>query len=209
METTPAPDSELFQSNDSSARCRIMQAAVDAFGRRGYAATSVLEIVEHAGVTKPVLYYHFGSKEGLMKAIMEQAAKAVSTVVERARLEHGTARHQVLRLCESLQELVRAHTSELRVVHAVYYFAPELLPTFDFRVFERLILGELERIIDAGIQSGELRPVPTKRAAVLVASVLGAFLDQELSHVEVARSDVDIAPVLDLTFDGLCPSPTA
>jgi TetR/AcrR family transcriptional regulator len=209
METIPALDSELFHSHDSSARCRIMQAAVDAFGRRGYAATSVREIVEHAGVTKPVLYYHFGSKEGLMKAIMEEAAKAVSAVVERARLESGTARHQVLRLCESLQELVRAHTSELRVVHAVYYFAPELLPTFDFRVFERLILGELERIIDAGIQSGELRPVPTKRAAVLVASVLGAFLDQELSHVEVARSEVDIAPVLDLTFDGLCPSPTA
>jgi AcrR family transcriptional regulator len=209
METTPAPDSELFHAHDSSARCRIMQAAVDAFGRRGYAATSVREIVEQAGVTKPVLYYHFGSKEGLMKAIMEQAAKAVSTAVERARLEGGTARTKVLRLCEALQELVRAHTSELRVVHAVYYFAPELLPTFDFRVFERLILDELERIIGTGIQSGELRPVPTRRAAVLVASVLGAFLDQELSHVEVARNEVDIAPVLDLAFDGLCPSPTA
>jgi len=209
MEPTPALDSELFHAHDSSARCRIMQAAVEAFGRRGYAATSVREIVEHAGVTKPVLYYHFGSKEGLMKAIMEQAAKAVSAVVERARLEGGTTRAKVFRLCESLQELVRAHTSELRVVHAVYYFAPELLPTFDFRVFERLILGELERIIDTGIQSGELRPVPTRHAAVLVAAVLGTFLDQELSHVELPRTELDLAPVLNLTFDGLCPCPTA
>jgi AcrR family transcriptional regulator len=186
-----------------------MQAAVDAFGRRGYAATSVREIVEHAGVTKPVLYYHFGSKEGLMKAIMDEAAKAVSAVVEHARLEGGTARARILRLCESLQELVRAHTSELRVVHAVYYFAPELLPKIDFRVFERLIVGELEEIVGAGIRTGELKPVCPRHAAVLVAAVLSAFLDEELIARDVPRTEVDLEPVLDLTFDGLCPSPTA
>lgn len=208
METTPAPSSELFSHHDT-ARCRIMQAAVEAFGRRGYAATSVREIVEHAGVTKPVLYYHFGSKEGLMKAIIDEAAKAVSAVVENARLQGGTARELATRLCAALLELVRAHTSELRVVHAVYYFAPELLPSFDFRVFERLILGELERIIDAGIRAGEFRAVPTRHVAVLVASVLGTFLDQELTPRDLAATDVDLLSVLNLTFDGLQPSPTA
>lgn len=208
METTPAPSSELFSHHDT-ARCRIMQAAVEAFGRRGYAATSVREIVEHAGVTKPVLYYHFGSKEGLMKAIIDEAAKAVSAVVENARLQGGTARELAIRLCAALLDLVRAHTSELRVVHAVYYFAPELLPSFDFRVFERLILGELERIVDAGIRAGELRAVPTRHVAVLVASVLSTFLDQELTPRDLAATDVDLLSVLNLTFDGLQPSPTA
>ena len=48
----------------------IARAAARLFARRGYDATSVREIVEAAGVTKPTLYYHFGSKEGLAQALL-------------------------------------------------------------------------------------------------------------------------------------------
>src|ERR1700709_507875 len=40
------------------------------FASRGYDATSVREIVEASGVTKPTLYYHFGSKQGLAEALL-------------------------------------------------------------------------------------------------------------------------------------------
>lgn len=48
----------------------IAQVASRLFASRGYDATSVREIVEAAGVTKPTLYYHFGSKEGLAQALL-------------------------------------------------------------------------------------------------------------------------------------------
>jgi AcrR family transcriptional regulator len=48
----------------------IATAAARLFATRGYDATSVREIVEAAGVTKPTLYYHFGSKEGLAQALI-------------------------------------------------------------------------------------------------------------------------------------------
>lgn len=190
---------------DHSARLRLMRSAVDIFGRKGYAAASVREIVETAGVTKPVLYYHFGSKEGLMMAIIQEAAKSVLGVVEEAAALGGTAREHVFRLFASMRKLVRAHTSELRVVHAVYYFAPELLPTFDYRVFERIILGDLERTIRSGIESGELRNVSPAHASIALGAILGAFLDQELIHRDVALKDADLFHVLTLVFDGLCP----
>ncbi len=50
---------------DSSVRQRLLRAASDLFAQKGYAATTVREIVAAVGVTKPVLYYYFGSKEGL------------------------------------------------------------------------------------------------------------------------------------------------
>ena len=53
-----------------SVRQRLMDSAVLLFTNRGYAATSVREIVEMAGVTKPALYYHFESKEGIYLAIV-------------------------------------------------------------------------------------------------------------------------------------------
>ncbi|WP_435007678.1 TetR/AcrR family transcriptional regulator [Tundrisphaera lichenicola] len=48
----------------------IARVAARLFADRGYDATSVREIVEAAGVTKPTLYYHFGSKRGLVEALM-------------------------------------------------------------------------------------------------------------------------------------------
>jgi TetR/AcrR family transcriptional regulator len=48
----------------------IARVAAKLFASRGYDATSVREIVEAAGVTKPTLYYHFGSKEGLAQALL-------------------------------------------------------------------------------------------------------------------------------------------
>ena len=53
---------------DPTSRSRLLHAAVEIFERKGYAAASVREIVAHAGVTKPALYYHFRSKEGILIA---------------------------------------------------------------------------------------------------------------------------------------------
>lgn len=199
---TAQPDPGL----DQSARCRILQAAVDIFGRKGYAGTSVREIVERAGVTKPALYYHFHSKEGLMMAIIDGAAREVRRVVEEVQRHGGTARERIIALVLALRQLVRLHTSELRVVHSVYYFAPELLPAFDYRVFERIVLAEFDKALRLGIASGEMRPVSISHASLALGSVLGGVLDHELIHSDVVLQDSDVAHVLNLIFEGLCPS---
>lgn len=54
------------------ARERLEDAAIDLFVRRGYDAVGVQEIVEAAGLTKPTLYHHFGSKRGLLDALSER-----------------------------------------------------------------------------------------------------------------------------------------
>src|SRR3712207_3122396 len=48
----------------------IARVAARLFATQGYDATPVRAIVEAAGVTKPTLYYHFGSKEGLAQALL-------------------------------------------------------------------------------------------------------------------------------------------
>lgn len=61
------------------------------FAQRGHAATTMEEIAEHAGVSKPVVYEHFGSKDGLYQAVVREEvdelaarmAAAVSTNVAR------------------------------------------------------------------------------------------------------------------------------
>ncbi|MBN0046884.1 TetR/AcrR family transcriptional regulator [Streptomyces actuosus] len=57
-------------------RATIITAAADLFDRRGYEATSLSDIVEHAKVTKGALYFHFAAKEDLAHAIIELQSQA-------------------------------------------------------------------------------------------------------------------------------------
>lgn len=50
----------------------ILDIALELFALKGYGAVGTQEICDRAGVTKPTLYHHFGSKRGLLEAIMER-----------------------------------------------------------------------------------------------------------------------------------------
>jgi AcrR family transcriptional regulator len=60
---------------ENAIAARLLEAAVRLFAHKGYPATSTREIVEAAGVTKPMLYYYFQSKEGLLSAALGHFAE--------------------------------------------------------------------------------------------------------------------------------------
>lgn len=51
-------------------RQKILATALSLFARKGFDAVSTLEIANAAGITKPTMYYYFGSKEGLLSEIL-------------------------------------------------------------------------------------------------------------------------------------------
>ena len=65
----------------ASTRAALLQAARECFGTRGFAETSLDEVVAMAGVTKGALYHHFGGKEDLFIAVYEQVQHEVSDLV--------------------------------------------------------------------------------------------------------------------------------
>jgi TetR/AcrR family transcriptional regulator len=58
------------------ARARILSVATALFAARGFGATSVREVVDAAGVTKPTLYYYFANKDALfLEAVQAQIGR--------------------------------------------------------------------------------------------------------------------------------------
>ncbi len=51
-------------------RQKILSTALNLFAKKGYDAVSTVEIAQAAGITKPTMYYYFGSKEGLLSEIL-------------------------------------------------------------------------------------------------------------------------------------------
>ncbi len=56
-------------SDDSSTRDRILDIAIDLFTAQGYDKTSMRQISERLGYSKAAIYYHFASKEGILRAL--------------------------------------------------------------------------------------------------------------------------------------------
>lgn len=63
---------------------QILEVALGELGRVGYAAASVAAIARGAGISKPMVYSYFGSKEGLYAACVELAGSVVADEVERS-----------------------------------------------------------------------------------------------------------------------------
>lgn len=56
-------------SDEGDLKARLLLSALSHFAAKGYDGVQVKEVAEEAGVSKPTLYYHFGSKEGLFRQL--------------------------------------------------------------------------------------------------------------------------------------------
>jgi AcrR family transcriptional regulator len=66
----PARDDQSSASQaDASTRERILDVALDLFTDQGFDATSMREIAERLGISKPAIYYHFASKDEILLAL--------------------------------------------------------------------------------------------------------------------------------------------
>lgn len=65
-------------------RAALLNCALQLFAARGYDAVGVQEIVDAASITKPTLYHYFGSKRGLLDAVIEERGGPLLAAVREA-----------------------------------------------------------------------------------------------------------------------------
>jgi AcrR family transcriptional regulator len=72
----------IVPKRQSDMKERIQQIAIELFTKQGYDKTSLREIAERMEVSKAALYYHFKSKEEILRSITEALAGAVNELIE-------------------------------------------------------------------------------------------------------------------------------
>ncbi|HEY1832050.1 MAG TPA: TetR family transcriptional regulator [Acidimicrobiales bacterium] len=77
--TRRAVPPEERQIDADRTRAALLAAALEEFSRRGFAGATVREIAARAGVSKDLIAYHFGSKQGLLAAVEEASATAAAS----------------------------------------------------------------------------------------------------------------------------------
>src|SRR5215831_3232777 len=74
----------------SDTRARIQQVAVELFTEHGYEGTSLREIAERLDVTKAALYYHFKSKEDIVRSLVEDYFGQIDALIAWAKTQPRT-----------------------------------------------------------------------------------------------------------------------
>ena len=191
---------------DTSAnvRQRLLDAALQLFSTKGYAATSVRELVEAAGVTKPVLYYYFKNKEGLYLALMEDALGDFFQVAEQARTAPGSVTERIYGYCTALLDIFVERLPVARLIYAIYYGPPQGAPHIDFEASFSTMLAHMEQLVSEGISSGEFREVDPTDAAWAIVALLNTTMEEQFNQAKQLRVDrAGLLRLLALLFEGI------
>ena len=94
----------------------ILDAAAEEFGTKGYVRGSTADIATRAGITKPMIYEYFGSKDGLYSACLDRAGSRLAAAIASA--QDGSP--DIARAARTMEAVFRALESRLHDWELVY-----------------------------------------------------------------------------------------
>ncbi len=189
-------------SPEPNARERLLETAIGKFAEKGYAGASVREIVEQAGVSKPVLYYYFKSKEGLFLAILEMAENLQKELLARVLESAGNVLERLLLLYRWIYAGIDEKRNLYKMIHALIYGPPQGAPDYDFTRYHRHMFDAIRNIYNAGIDGGEAKKIADDEVAYLVLSLIDFCL--HMDQVQPQLSDPQRPErLLRLAFQGI------
>jgi len=127
------------------------------FADRGYAATSVQDIVDAVRLTKPALYYYFGSKSGLYQALVDFAHDERFRLMHEAANRGGSVAEKLVEISDALFEFLRNNRALMRIAFATAFAAPGELPA-EIRYLDKCSRNFefIHALIKQGQAAGEL-----------------------------------------------------
>ncbi len=96
-------------------REQLVGVATSLFAQRGYAATTVEEIADRAGVSRPVVYQHFGGKEGLYEVVVDREVRRLTASIAQA-FDRTHPRVVAERAAEAFLRYIEEHEDGFRVL---------------------------------------------------------------------------------------------
>ena len=119
---------------------RILGAAMDAFGTRGYDGTSLDDLARELGIRKQTILYWYPSKEALLEAVVDRCADEVSTrlVGALAHAEDGFGRVEAM--VRAMFRLAARHPAMLGFLREVTRLGPPA---------STRLLGRIQPLVDS------------------------------------------------------------
>lgn len=178
-------------------RARLLDAALQAFASRGYAATSTRDIAAAAGMSPAAVYVHYRTKEELLFALSEVGHQGS---LDRVVAAVASSEDPIAQLTALVRAYASYHAESHDIARILNYELVSLIP--EHRVVIDRLRAKIDRavrgVIEAGVASGAFTVSDPRLATALILST-GIDLarwyreDARWSVAEIAQFYADAA----------------
>jgi AcrR family transcriptional regulator len=183
----------------SQRRQQLLDVARALLAEKGFEATSVEEIAHRAAVSKPVVYAHFGGKEGIYAVVVDREMRRVLDLIESALAESGHPRRLIERAAQAFLAYVDEYPDGFRIL---VRDSPVASSTGTFSSLLGDIASQVEHLLGVHFEHYGYDP---KLAAVYAQALVGmvALTGQWWLDARTPSRDEVAAHVVNLAWNGL------
>ncbi len=186
----------------------LVDAAIKLFAANGFDATSTASIAQYAGVTEPLIHYHFKSKDGLFTHVLEGTFTEYFDRFDALPENTGTEFDKFVNLIRFHFRFAEDFPDQTFIVISAcpskLQDAAHVCAQYVKTQGDRLS-GYMTGCLERGIQAGEFRSVPVEATVgMLLAMVNGLMRRKSLNLDEI---DGLLGAVLDFCRHALCVDP--
>ncbi|WP_293018708.1 TetR/AcrR family transcriptional regulator [Mycolicibacterium sp.] len=170
-EAAKAPN-EVSTTRRELVEQRIMEHATALFAERGFAATTLQDVADAAGLSRAALYHYVANKDELLAKLVHERAEEPAILLRT--LSERTDLGPVEKLRTMVGEIARGQTRSPERFQLLIRSEAELPEQLSevYNQSRRNVLHEFVRVIDAGIAAGVFRPVDPRIAALGIIGML-------------------------------------
>ncbi|HVB98055.1 MAG TPA: TetR/AcrR family transcriptional regulator [Candidatus Dormibacteraeota bacterium] len=153
---------------------RILAAAEESFAAHGLAGARTERIAAHAGVNKAMLYYYFGSKQNLYRAVLRHLLDQLGHMAAPGQPAPASPRERLVAFVEGYFDFLASHPNYLRLIQREVMESKGEIDWI-MREYYRPLLDRLIGLIESGIRRGELRRVDPQQAAFSIMGTTASY----------------------------------
>lgn len=169
------------------------------FAERGFDGTSIEEIAARAGVSKPVVYEHFGGKEGLYAVVVDREIQALLGAIAGALTSEGGSRALLERAAMALLDYIETSTDGFRIL---VRDSPPGQQTGNFASLISDVASQVEHLLAAQFTSRDLDPKQAPMYAQMLVGMVALTGQWWLENPKAKKRDV-AAALVNLAWNGL------
>jgi AcrR family transcriptional regulator len=183
----------------------IAQAAKTVFAERGYQGATLDEIAQRAGMSKATIYLYYKNKDDLFLHVVEELVAITTADTAQEAEAPGAPLDKLARIVRGQMAFYERERDFFRI-YLNEKHGLEVGPKDPHkRVLRDMYLQRVEiltKVLQAGIEAGELYPVDSRRLAFFLQEMMNAVLVQRIQRKARTSMEEDVEQLLNLFLNG-------
>ena len=190
------------KTENPEVRQKIFKAAERIFADNEYASASIRTIAEAAGVTVPMIYYYFGNKEGLFRALVVEGVSDLRSLLKRHQIPGGTTREQLVGVVWAFFSFCNRDTGLVKLVNRMMAGADNAAPQLDYWEASRMGYEAIGGILKVG-EDSQLAPYDVEEITLAVMGTVGEHIRMRLREKRAVLSRGVAERIVEMLFQGI------